>query len=524
MMMCNTNNDLIKRGSVQIMGSPIKAQIITCRTKQQGTVDIDAQLIILVTQGEVEIVHNGIAYPLRQYEVYFMSLTYSHLQYYAQENTQFMVLTYTKSIATPLPIHFGIQEPERILSLAREVLDLSTSIFVEDSLLQQAKLYELVYQMTHHYLRLQMSTADHIHYVQQYIDTHYKEVLSIKALATIAQMSEKHFTEQFKKTYGVSVMQYVTQKRLHVAKHLLSEQHMTLKEIAHDIGYKDEFYFSRRFKQEVGVAPSEFKKSRQQKIAVLDSSLLGIIAPLCFYPEIAPIHPTWRNYYYEQFAVNVKVKLLVGRAPHIIASNIRQLLADNNNVDIIFTYSCTTTQIQQLQSLAQVVVIDENLNWQTQLIQVAQTLQVEKEATQWLYHYKNVVQKTAQLLQRQQKQHFLMLLIKGHEIYLYQDRIVCDVLIGDLQLKDVVAQNREELTVITVDELLQYEPDFILLLVYEDDTSRLTYEQLHHHDLWQEMRAVRQHQYYEVPHFPWRDYAALPHLLIVEQLAQWLAE
>lgn len=522
--MCNTNNDLIKRGSVQIMGSPIKAQIITCRTKQQGTVDIDAQLIILVTQGEVEIVHNGIAYPLRQYEVYFMSLTYSHLQYYAQENTQFMVLTYTKSIATPLPIHFGIQEPERILSLAREVLDLSTSIFVEDNLLQQAKLYELVYQMTHHYLRQQMSTTDHIHYVQQYIDTHYNEVLSIKALASLAQMSEKYFTEQFKKTYGSSVMQYVTQKRLHVAKHLLSQQHMTLKEIAHAIGYKDEFYFSRRFKQEVGVAPSEFKKNRQQKIAVLDSSLLGIVAPLYVYPEIAPIHLTWRNYYYEQFAVDVKVKLLVGRAPHIVANNIKQLLVERTHVDTIFTYPCTPIQIQQLQTLAKVVVIDEKSDWQTQLVQVAQTLQVEVEATQWLQHYKNVAQKTAKLLQRQQKQCFLMLLVKGHEIYLYQDRMVRDVLINDLQLQAVITEPVAELVVVTVDDLLQYDPDFILLLVYEDAVSRLTYEQLHQHDLWQEMRAVRQHQSYEVPHFPWRDYAALPHLLIIEQLAQWFAE
>ncbi|MBS1656111.1 MAG: helix-turn-helix transcriptional regulator [Bacteroidetes bacterium] len=67
-------------------------------------------------------------------------------------------------------------------------------------------------------------------------------------------------TYGFKQMYSISIHRYVIQERIRLAQQLLKETDKQVKEIAGLCGYKRIENFSRVFKKEMGVAPSELRK------------------------------------------------------------------------------------------------------------------------------------------------------------------------------------------------------------------------------------------------------------------------
>jgi AraC-like DNA-binding protein len=53
--------------------------------------------------------------------------------------------------------------------------------------------------------------------------------------------------------------QYYIQIKIYKAENLLEQQDLSVKEVAHKIGFEDQYYFSRLFKNKTGVSPSEWK-------------------------------------------------------------------------------------------------------------------------------------------------------------------------------------------------------------------------------------------------------------------------
>ena len=91
--------------------------------------------------------------------------------------------------------------------------------------------------------------------VKEYIEEHYDEDLTIEQLASLSELSPKYFVEVYKKTYGHSAMDYLAHVRLNKAKQLMLGSDSLSREVAHMVGYKDEFYFSRKFKKAFGISP-----------------------------------------------------------------------------------------------------------------------------------------------------------------------------------------------------------------------------------------------------------------------------
>jgi transcriptional regulator GlxA family with amidase domain len=65
----------------------------------------------------------------------------------------------------------------------------------------------------------------------------------------------------FKKYTGISPGQYHLQLRLIRAKELLISTDQSIKEISYDLGFQSIYYFSRIFKNKLGVSPSEIRKT-----------------------------------------------------------------------------------------------------------------------------------------------------------------------------------------------------------------------------------------------------------------------
>lgn len=78
-------------------------------------------------------------------------------------------------------------------------------------------------------------------------------------IAATLGMSYDGFRKRFSKGAGVSPARFHTLRRMDRACELLLNQHLTLKEIALQLGFVDEYHLSRRFKQIIGVSPSGFR-------------------------------------------------------------------------------------------------------------------------------------------------------------------------------------------------------------------------------------------------------------------------
>ncbi len=84
--------------------------------------------------------------------------------------------------------------------------------------------------------------------------------VSIDALAASCYLSKSRFSHIFKEVTGKSPLEYVMQMRLQRAKDMLLHTGLPIGRIAREAGYDDQNYFSRLFRRETGMTPSEFRK------------------------------------------------------------------------------------------------------------------------------------------------------------------------------------------------------------------------------------------------------------------------
>ena len=94
--------------------------------------------------------------------------------------------------------------------------------------------------------------------VANYINSHYMEDVTIASIASALRLNRKYLARIFKEKNGVSMQEFLINKRLHEAKKLLKLGH-TVEESAYLVGYSDPFGFSKAFKKRYGVSPCSFK-------------------------------------------------------------------------------------------------------------------------------------------------------------------------------------------------------------------------------------------------------------------------
>lgn len=102
------------------------------------------------------------------------------------------------------------------------------------------------------------------------IDADISADLSLRALAAQQKLSPAYLSAQFKKQTGQTLTEYVNEKRVHFASHLLKTTHLQIQSIALHCGIQDPNYFVRLFKKSTGLTPTEFR--RQFAATIRESS------------------------------------------------------------------------------------------------------------------------------------------------------------------------------------------------------------------------------------------------------------
>jgi AraC-like DNA-binding protein len=68
-------------------------------------------------------------------------------------------------------------------------------------------------------------------------------------------------SQLLKKQTGLAFVEWLTGRRMDRARELLAHTADRVASVAHRVGFKDEAYFTRRFKQRFGVAPTAYRRS-----------------------------------------------------------------------------------------------------------------------------------------------------------------------------------------------------------------------------------------------------------------------
>jgi two-component system response regulator YesN len=98
-----------------------------------------------------------------------------------------------------------------------------------------------------------------IRHATAYIEEHLLEDVTLARTAEAIHVSVSHLSRQFLKETGQHFNEYITAKKMLLARKLLRESNRKVYEVAEELGYANPHYFSKLFKDDTGLTPLEFR-------------------------------------------------------------------------------------------------------------------------------------------------------------------------------------------------------------------------------------------------------------------------
>jgi AraC family transcriptional activator of pobA len=110
--------------------------------------------------------------------------------------------------------------------------------------------------------------ADRLARLFEYVRANYAERITVEQATRLVHMSQSQFMKVFKRVAGMTFVAHVTRVRVNEALRLLRESDLTIAEIAVRIGFPDQSYFDRRFKQAFGKSPSQYRADLTEQLSL----------------------------------------------------------------------------------------------------------------------------------------------------------------------------------------------------------------------------------------------------------------
>ena len=98
-----------------------------------------------------------------------------------------------------------------------------------------------------------------------YIETNYDSAISLAHVAKAVHLSVSRLAHLFKEQMGITIIEYLTSVRIEHAKRLLLTTDKSCTEICFSVGYNNQSYFTRTFKELVGLTPRQFKNNNRRE-------------------------------------------------------------------------------------------------------------------------------------------------------------------------------------------------------------------------------------------------------------------
>ncbi len=101
--------------------------------------------------------------------------------------------------------------------------------------------------------------------VKQYVYAHYKEDISLKSVASAVFLSPQYLSSVFKKETGGGLAKFIKDYRMKKAQELLRKTNQKIHVICTEVGYSNESYFCKSFRECFGVSPEKYRLQGAEK-------------------------------------------------------------------------------------------------------------------------------------------------------------------------------------------------------------------------------------------------------------------
>jgi len=107
--------------------------------------------------------------------------------------------------------------------------------------------------------RPQMTPSTRLQLAIALIGKHYMRPLRESEVAVSCEMSPSRFCREFKATFAVTFVEYLSNYRVSQAKRLLENPGISITDVAAAVGFADPSYFTRVFRKQESISPSEYR-------------------------------------------------------------------------------------------------------------------------------------------------------------------------------------------------------------------------------------------------------------------------
>lgn len=195
--------------------------------------------------------------------------------YYGKDHTEVYWVHFTGRNIKHMLRKYGISDSTRVFysgvsidyqNLFRQMiheLQMCKEDYPELLTLLLNQLFILIHrQLTLNSMRKTGSTfqKDEVDLAVTYFNENYNRNISIEKYAASRHMSTCWFIRSFRQFTGMTPMQYILSIRISNAQGLLEATEYNINEISTIVGYDNPLYFSRIFKKQRGLSPSEYRK------------------------------------------------------------------------------------------------------------------------------------------------------------------------------------------------------------------------------------------------------------------------
>lgn len=193
--------------------------------------------------------------------------------YYGEDQTEVYWVHFTGGNVKNILWHYGITNDMRVLETGTSleysrifkqmIQELQRcQIHYPDllTLLLLQLLIQIQRQIGREHRRKDMYLDKEMELAIQFFNDNYNTEISIEEYAAARGMSVSWFIRSFKQYTHTTPMQYLVERRMTNAQVLLETTSYNITEIGNLVGYDNPLYFSRIFKKQKGMSPSEYRK------------------------------------------------------------------------------------------------------------------------------------------------------------------------------------------------------------------------------------------------------------------------
>lgn len=366
----------------------------------------------------------------------------------------------------------------------------------------------------------------------QYMNVHYSDALTVEQLADIAWIEPWKYPRLFKEATGKSPLQYLNDMRMDKAKQLLVTGEHRLSDIAQQIGFANEYYFSRRFKQTIGIAPGQYRRNQREQPRIVAPYLEDFLVALGVMPIAQYWHAKWGKQDYLQLS-----QTPVFDEMELVTASLHAI-ADSRPDLILLLDHYNDTLYKQCRRISHTCVLPESTNeWRMVLRRFGDFFGRGELAERIIVEYEAKAAEARVALRRKLRGETVAFLrVSADYVLMYTDcggGFAVSVLYEDLGLQPYQLSGTEEsssgfgdgkMIALSVEQLEQLSADHLFVVFDKWHSGKPGEERmLLSSKVWQGLTAVRKRQVYEMDFLTWMNNGVISNGKKIDDIMRVLA-